>query len=94
MRTFIGVKLLSSKLAQPTVKPFEIYDNRLSGFTLRVQPTGVRSYYARFGRNRRFALGKVGTLRPDEARDRCQRCSAMWPTAGTRCMASTAKARR
>jgi len=31
MRTFIGVKLLSSKLAQPTVKPFEIYDNRLSG---------------------------------------------------------------
>jgi integrase len=73
MRTFIGVKLLSSKLAQPTVKPFEIYDNRLSGFTLRVQPTGVRSYYARFGRNRRFALGKVGTLRPDEARDRCQK---------------------
>jgi hypothetical protein len=35
--------------------------------------TGVRSYYARFGRNRRFALGKVGTLRPDEARERCQK---------------------
>jgi integrase len=73
MRTFIGAKLLSRKVAQPREKPFEIYDSRLSGFTLRVQPSGVRSYYARFGRNRRFALGKVGTLRPDEARERCQK---------------------
>jgi integrase len=73
VQTFIGAKLLSSQLAQPTQKPFEIYDNRLAGFTLRVQPTGVRAYYARFGRNRRFALGKVGTLRPEEARDRCQK---------------------
>src|SRR6266478_1473048 len=73
VRTFIGAKLLSSKLAQPAIKPFEIYDSRLAGFTLRVQPTGVRSYYARLGRNRRFALGKVGTLRPEEARDRCQK---------------------
>jgi hypothetical protein len=72
MQSFIGVKLLSSNLTQPAIKPFEIYDSRLAGFTLRVQPTGVRSYYARFGRNRRFALGKVGILRPDEARDRCQ----------------------
>jgi predicted Zn-dependent peptidase len=73
MRTFIGAKLLSSKAAQPTKKPFEIYDNRLAGLTLRVQPTGVRSYYARFGRSRRIALGKVGTLPPDEAREKCQK---------------------
>jgi hypothetical protein len=73
VQTFIGTKLLSSKHAQPTQKPFEIYDSRLSGFTLRVQPTGVRSYYARFGRNRRFALGKVGVLRPSDARDKCQK---------------------
>jgi integrase len=73
VQTFIGAKLLSSKVAQPTAKPFEIYDSRLSGFTLRVQPTGVRSYYARFGRSRRIALGKVGALLPDEARERCQK---------------------
>jgi integrase len=73
VQTFIGAKLLSSQLTQPAQKPFEIYDSRLAGFTLRVQPTGVRSYYARLGRNRRFALGKVGTLRPEEARDRCQK---------------------
>ena len=72
MQTFIGTKLLSSRAAQPAAKPFEIYDSRLSGFTLRVQPTGVRSYYARFGRSRRIALGKVGTLLPDEAREKCQ----------------------
>jgi hypothetical protein len=72
MQAFIGAKLLSSKVAQPTKKPFEIYDSRLCGFTLRVQPTGVRSYYARFGRSRRIALGKVGALRPDQARERCQ----------------------
>ncbi len=72
MQTFIGAKLLSGKLAQPAAKPFEIYDSRLAGFTLRVQPTGVRSYYARFGRSRRIALGKVGALLPDEARERCQ----------------------
>jgi Arm DNA-binding domain len=73
VQTFIGAKLLSSQIAQPGKKPFEIYDSRLAGFTLRVQPSGVRSYYARFGRNRRYALGKVGALRPDEARERCQK---------------------
>jgi Arm DNA-binding domain len=72
MRAIIGSTLLSSKMAQPTKKPFEIHDNRLSGFTLRVQPSGVRSYYARFGRNRRVALGHAGSIEPDEARERCQ----------------------
>ena len=72
MQAIIGSTLLSSRVAQPTNKPFEIYDSRLSGFTLRVQPSGVRSYYARFGRNRRVALGQAGTIEPDEARERCQ----------------------
>ena len=73
MQAFIGASLLSSSAAQPKKKPFEIYDRRLQGFTLRVQSTGVRSYYARFGRNRRVVLGKVGTLAPEEARERCQK---------------------
>ncbi|TLZ24677.1 MAG: DUF4102 domain-containing protein, partial [Gammaproteobacteria bacterium] len=73
MRAIIGPNLLSSKVAQPTKKPFEIYDSRLIGFTLRVQPSGVRSYYARFGRNRRVAIGQAGMIEPDEARERCQK---------------------
>ena len=73
MQAFIGTKLLESQNAQPRAKPFEIYDCQLPGFTLRVQPSGSRSYYARFFRNRRVALGRVGSLSPEEARDRCQR---------------------
>jgi integrase len=71
MQAFIGATLLNSKEAQPQSKPFEISDHRLSGFMLRVQPSGVRSYYARFGRNRRVVLGKVDRMGPEEARERC-----------------------
>jgi integrase len=73
VRAIIGAKLLASKAAQPAAKPFEIYDRWLPGFTLRVQPSGVRSYYARLDRNRRIALGKVGQYTPDEARERCEK---------------------
>jgi hypothetical protein len=58
---------------------------------LRVQPTGVRSYYARFGRNRRFALGKVGALRPGDARERCQKVLGNVAQAVTLCTVSTAR---
>lgn len=71
MRAIIGAKLLASKAAQPAEKPFTISDSRLPGFTLRVQPSGVRSYYARWGRSGIQSLGKVGELTPDEARERC-----------------------
>ncbi len=40
MRAFIRSSLLASNIAQPQTKPFEISDNRLAGFTLRVQPSG------------------------------------------------------
>jgi len=73
MRAFIGQTLLTSKVAQPQDKPFEISDSRLSGFILRVQPSGSRTYYARFGRNRRVVVGKVDSLTPEEARERCQK---------------------
>ena len=73
MRAIIGAKLLSSKDAQPAQKPFEIRDTRLPGFILRVQPSGVRSYYAQWDRSKRIALGKVGHLTPEEARERCEK---------------------
>lgn len=73
MRAIIGAKLLASKAAQPQAKPFEVWDARLSGFVLRVQPSGARSYYAQIGRGKRVALGKVGQFTPDEARERCEK---------------------
>jgi integrase len=73
MRAIIGAKLLSGKAARPAEKPFTISDSRLPGFTLRVQPSGVRSYYARWGRSGIQVIGKVGEFTPDEARERCQK---------------------
>jgi integrase len=73
MRAIISANLLKSRNVQPTDKPYEISDTRLPGFILRVQPSGVRSYYAQLGRGRRVALGKVGQYTPDEARERCEK---------------------
>lgn len=73
MQSIIGAKLIASKAAQPGEKPFTIADTRLRGFTLRVQPSGVRSYYARWGRSGIQVIGKVGEYTPDEARERCQK---------------------
>ena len=73
MRAIIGAKLLASKATQPQAKPYEVWDARLSGFVLRVQPSGARSYYAQIARGKRVALGKVGELTPDEARERCEK---------------------
>jgi len=73
MRAIIGAKLLAGKTAQPGEKPFTISDSRLPGFMVRVQPSGVRSYYARWGRSGIQVIGKVGEFTPDEARERCQK---------------------
>ena len=73
MQAFIGTTLLTSKIAPPQRKPFEISDSRMCGFVLRVQPSGTRTYYARFGRNRRVVVSKVDSLTAEEARERCQK---------------------
>ena len=72
-RVVVGAKFLASKEAQPREKPFTVPDLRLPGFILRVQPSGTRSYYARWGRSGIQVIGRVGALTPDEARERCQK---------------------
>jgi integrase len=73
VRGIISAKLIASKAAQAAQKPFEIRDVRLSGFLVRVQPSGSRSYVVQLGRGRRITLGKIGHLTPDEARERCEK---------------------
>lgn len=71
MRAIISGRLLTSKEAQPQAKPFEIRDTRLRGFVLRVQPSGVRVYYAQLSRIKRERIGDVSDFTPDEAREHC-----------------------
>jgi integrase len=58
--------------AQPSAKPFFVWDDRLSGFGLLVLPTGAKSFVFQYrtpeGRTRRATIGKAGALMPDQAR--------------------------
>jgi integrase len=60
---------------RPTGDDYFVWDNKLIGFGVRVQPKGARSYIIKYragsGRGaptRRITVGRVGTLTPDEAR--------------------------
>jgi len=58
--------------AAPASKPYEICDRDLKGFLLRVQPSGVKSFYVSYrnigGKRQRFCLGKTGTISSPKAR--------------------------
>ena len=73
MQAKIGAKLVASAKAQPAEKPFEIRDESDKGFLLRVQPSGVRTYYVELHRGKRIRVGSTFELTPDEARDRARK---------------------
>jgi len=53
-------------------KPFEVFDVDIKGFLLRVEPTGIMTYYLAYknaaGKRRRYRLGRHGTLTVAQAR--------------------------
>jgi integrase len=57
---------------QPGERDVFVWDNELHGFGVRVKPSGAGAFIIQYrtetGRTRRFALGRKGTLTPDEAR--------------------------
>jgi integrase len=63
----IGSQLI--KRLEPRDKPYEVRDSRLTGFLIRVQPSGYMSYVAEWGRGKRKSIGRVGVLTPAQARD-------------------------
>jgi hypothetical protein len=56
----------------PAAKPYEVRDDRLRGFLVRVQPSGSKSFYVEYARGRRIALGRADVVAPSIARDKAR----------------------
>jgi integrase len=70
MKMFIGNQLIGK--LKPDVKSYDVWDSKLTGFILRVLPSGVMVYRCEYARGKRVTLGRVGVLTPTEARDRAR----------------------
>jgi integrase len=65
----------SIETLEPRKSAYIIFDERGGKFGVRVTPAGVKTYVIQYrakGRVRKVALGRVGTLTPDEARKLAQ----------------------
>jgi integrase len=75
-------KLIAStiKMLQPAATAYDVRDTVVPGFLLRVQPTGLITYYYSYrdttGRKTRYRIGTVGAVTPAQARDIAQQLSA------------------
>ena len=70
---------LSARAARPTAKEYAVPDNRMSGFALRVQSTGTKSWVLRLkvdGKAKRVTLGNTLTMSAEEARARAHQLLA------------------
>ena len=63
----------SVKRYKPRERPYEVVDTELPGFILRVQPSGLKTYYASYrllnGKRNRVKLGSAKHVTPAQARD-------------------------
>jgi len=55
--------------AKPKTKAYEIRDTKVSGFLVRVQPSGRKTYYCEYKRGARVKIGQFQTLSTKQARD-------------------------
>lgn len=58
--------------APAKAKPYEIRDTKLQGFLLRIQPSGVKAYYAEYGRGKRYRIGRADALKAEVAREQAK----------------------
>lgn len=68
MKATINSSLLSK--LKSSDKPFDVRDDKLIGFLVRVNISGKLLYMCEFGRGKRITIGKVGVLTPTQARDK------------------------
>jgi len=57
---------------KPATKEFYIWDDEIKGFAIRMMPTGIATYIIKYRnsehRQRKYSLGRVGTIKPEQAR--------------------------
>jgi len=68
--------------AKPKQKAYEIRDTRLSGFLIRVQPSGRKTYYCEYRRGARVKIGLFQTLSTKQARSQAQKIIADYSCGG------------
>ena len=65
---------------KPEATPYEVNDTQLRGFLLRVQPSGIVSYYCSYrnqlGKRHRVSLGRYPVITPAQARDHARQVLA------------------
>jgi integrase len=66
VRSVIGNTLMASLM--PGERPYEVRDTRLKGLILRVQPSGVKTFYVEYARGKRVSLGRADAVTPMQAR--------------------------
>jgi integrase len=70
MKAFIGNQLIAK--LKPNEKSYDVWDSKLTGFILRVNPNGNMVYRCEYARGKRITLGKTNVLTPAQARDRAK----------------------
>jgi hypothetical protein len=70
MKATINSSLLT-KLT-PRNKPYDVRDDKLTGFLVRVNISGKLLYMCEFARGKRVTIGKAGVLTPTQARDKAR----------------------
>ncbi len=81
MQAVITQKLTQS--LKPGNEPYEVRDQKLKGFLIRIQPSGNASYVVQYKRGKRITLGKVGVLTPGMARERSKTVIGMFADGAT-----------
>ena len=71
VQSVIGNSLIAN--LRPAERPYEVRDTRLKGLLLRVQPSGVMTFYVEYARGKRLKLGRVGGMSPAQARQQAKR---------------------
>lgn len=71
-----------AQTAESKGRPYEVRDTAIKGLLLRVQPSGVKTFYAQWGRGKRTTIGTFPVITVEAARTRAKTILAEVATGG------------